>query len=117
MALIVNKSPAKLSAAVDGVMYDFVPGSLTSVDEAAWKKLKKVKLISRSLDNGALVMGRAAQQVASEAKENIKKQEAADAKKKAEQNGEAIVEGAVGVATASNTSGDETNSDDDDLLD
>ena len=96
MAIIVNKSAAQLSAATKivwnetnketgrktikrpGKMYDFVPGIITTVPDADWKQLKEIRLIKESLDNGVLVMGKAASKVADDAKKETKAAEEKD---------------------------------------
>ena len=97
MALIVNTSAAKISAAtkivwnkpnaegrktikIPGKMYDFVPGIMTAVNDKAWAQLKTVRLIAESLDNGVLLDGKEAKRVADRAKKATKEVVESEAK-------------------------------------
>ena len=96
MAIIVNTSAAKISAAtkivwneqnketgrktikIPGKMYDFIPGILTIVPEIHWKQLKNLRFIQKSLDSGVLKMGKSATKIADDAKKETKAAELKD---------------------------------------
>lgn len=79
MSVVVNKTAACISARVEGSMFDFIPGNLTHVEVDDMKKLKKVPLIARSLENGDLVTGKDAKAIAADAKKDLEDREKKEA--------------------------------------
>ncbi len=81
MPLIVNTTAAPISAYLDGGLFNFTPAMLVNIDDKTFDSLKKIKLISRSLDSGALTVGKKAEKVGTDAKKEMADDNKANKKK------------------------------------
>jgi len=101
MAIVVNTSAAKISAAPravvkrdgkggaevtkpKGKMYDFIPGMITEVDDEDLKRLRGIPSIERAFEEDILVTGKEAKKVARKAKKETKLREEDEKEKESE---------------------------------